>query len=256
METAEKLIENALKTKNPFEENEKQFNAFIAENAPEFVTENFDILKIYYYRWFLVWRAHHKPSEIIENHPIPSDCFYESPYGSWYGAPVGLPVPLHVEETKWMKNSSWCKTNAENWIKGITNYREYIQYTPIALWHFYQNHQDKDFLERAYSACFDYSLGHFNLENEGLDFFKTLNSSWSTGAEYQPAFYQHTMVKWDWSQDAEGMAAGTATETLAIYRLDRIVYAIGCLIGCKEMAKELEKNRRRKVLFYTYRSFD
>ena len=32
-------------------------------------------------------------------------CVYESPFGSWFGAPVGLPIPLQIEEMKWIKES-------------------------------------------------------------------------------------------------------------------------------------------------------
>ena len=130
VEAAETAAKMVLKKSNPFSEKEKFFNDFMKEFAPELIAENPDIMKVYYYRWFLIYRAIHLPSEVIHNHPIQRFCMYESPYGGWYGCPVGLPVPLHIEETKWMINPRFVYDNIENWIENKTNYQRYIQYTP------------------------------------------------------------------------------------------------------------------------------
>lgn len=248
MKTAENAAMDVLKNNDVFAENENHFNRFMSDFAPKLTTENIDILKIYYYRWFLVYRSLHKPAEVINNHPIDRWCIYESPYGGWYGCPVGLPVPCHIEETKWMINPEFVYSDTLNWIDGICNYREYIQYTPMSIWHLHLNHPNKELLKKGYDACYKFAINKFNTQNDGLEFFKPTVGSWVTGAEYQPAFYQHSDVKWDWTNDVEGFNTGFSTEISQLYRLDDIAYSIGNLIGCSKIAKELGKDEDYKTL--------
>lgn len=238
---AEKAARAALTADDPFAEKENAFHRFIGDHAPQLICEDTDILKAYYYRWFLLYRALHCPSAVINGHPVEIDCLYKSPYGSWYGCPVGLPVPLHLEEAKWMRTGDIARTNADNRLRELTCYQgfDYIQYTPMAMWHLYENHPDSAFLERAYPECRRYALKDIHHEAEGLAFLPTLKSSWPTGAEYQPAFYQHTRTPWDWTQDNEGRTLGIADEDIRLYRLDHICYTAGNLIGCAKMAEAL-----------------
>lgn len=241
MKTAEKSAENIFENSDVCGANENNFNKFIAEFAPKLTTENIDILKIYYYRWYLVYRSLHKPSEVINNHPVQRDCIYESPYGGWFCCPVGLPVPLHIEEAKWMINPQYVYADTLNWIDGSCNYRGYIQHTPMAIWHLYLNHPNKELLKQGYNEYCKYALNRFNPQNDDLEFFKVTVGSWITGAEYQPAFYQYTDVKWDWTYDSEGVSKGLAPKESRLYRLDDITYSIANLIGCSKIAKELGK---------------
>jgi len=243
---AEKSAKNSLITKNPFLVKENAFNKFINDNAPILETENTDLLKIYYYRWFLIYRNLHKPSDVISDHYIPNFTFYESPFGNWYGSPVGLPVPHHIEETKWMKNPEFVFKDTENWINALICHRGYIQYTPMAISHLLQNHKNDEFLEKAYNICYEYcfsqeGLDGFNLEKEGLDFLPSLHSSWNTGAEYQPNFFEYTNPSFDWIHDKQGIKEGLTDESVRLYRLDHIAYLTGNLIGTAEMAKNLCK---------------
>lgn len=248
IDTAERNACLVLKRADVFADNEEHFNKFTEDFVPKLITDNTDILKIYYYRWFLVYRALHKPSEVIDGHPISRHCFYESPYGGWFGCPVGLPVPLHTEETKWMTDPRFVYENTRNWAEGIGYYQEYIQYTPMAIWHLYLNHPSRELLEDTYDACYSFALKSFNPGCEGLEFFKPTEGSWITGAEYQPAFYQHREEKWDWTYDVEGYNAGLSTEISKVYRLDDIVYSIGNLIGCSKIAKQLGKDEDCKTI--------
>ncbi len=247
---AEERARRVLGAENPFAERECSFNRFMEENVPKLICDETEILKIYYYRWFLVYRALHNPSAVIDGHPVEGDCLYESPYGSWYGCPVGLPVPHHLEEAKWMRTRKTPFSDAEQWLKGAACYQGwgYIQYTPMAMWHLYENHPDRAFLERAYPVCRAWALKDFHPEAEGISFLPVIGSSWPTGAEYQPAFYQHTREPWDWTQDEEGRAMGIAEEELRLYRLDHICYSIGNLIGCAKMAEEMERKEEAEEL--------
>ena len=44
------------------------------------------------------------PNKIIKDHFITGNTIYESSTGEWFGCPVGLPIPMQIEETKWLKN--------------------------------------------------------------------------------------------------------------------------------------------------------
>lgn len=244
--TAEKSAKESLQKANPFKEKEKFFNNFIEENAPYLECENTDILKIYYYRWFLIYRNLHKPIEVISDHYLKDYAFYECSFGNWYGSPVGLPVPLHIEETKWMKNPEYVYKDTENWVKAFDCYRGYIQYTPMAIYHLLQNHKNNELLENAYKLCYDYcfkqeGLEGFNLEKEGLDFLPSLPSSWKTGAEYQPNFFEFTNPPFNWIHDNQGIKAGLTDEKVRAYRPDHIAYLTGNLIATSKMAELLGK---------------
>lgn len=232
---------------DPFTTNEQAFDRFMQDHFPTLETENFNVLKIYYYRCFLLYRAIHCPAAVIEDHPIPGDCLYESPYGSWYGCPVGLPVPLHTEEAKWMTDPQVLYADLDNWFHKITNYQDYIQYTPLAVWHAYDQHRDKALLTKAYDACRAYTLRSLHPDKDGPDFFPTTYGSWVTGAEYQPAFYQHAAEKWDWTCDMEGISKGLATKARSLYRLDTISYALGNLMGMVDMANALEMSEDHQL---------
>lgn len=242
MEIAQKQATSILEHTDPFAENEQAFERFLTDNFPTLETDDLDLLKVYYYRCFLLYRAIHKPDAVIENHPIDGHCIYESPYGSWFGAPVGLPMPLHVEEAKWMRDSAYLYADLDKWFHNITNYQGYIQYTPMAVWHTYAQHRDKTLLEKAYDACRTYTLKSLHPDKDGPAFFSTTYGSWVTGAEYQPAFYQYTAEKWDWTCDSEGVSKGLSEKIQSLYRLDTISYAMGNLQGLLYMAKELAKD--------------
>ncbi len=239
----------ALEKTDPFTEKENAFNDFFKKNVPELSCDDPDMLKMYYYRWFVVYRSIHKPEDVLDNHEVHGDCIYESPYGDGYDCPVGLPVAWHYEECKWMINPDALFSDAENWNRKLDYYwKYYIESTPMAVWNIYKNHPDKDFLERMYDSCKEYSLKDFSPEKGGYEFLPTVTGSWNTGAEYQPAFYQYTDEKWDWRQDVEGIRKGWGTEQRKLYRLDYISYSVGNLIGCANMAAELGKEAERREL--------
>lgn len=228
--------ERALGYRDVFERCERDFNQWFQKNVPELTTDQPEILKAYYYRWFVVYKNTYTPGKIIPNHPVKGRAVYESSFGDWYGCPIGLPVGMQVEETKWMKDKATAREHLDNWGRSAGCYQGYIQFTPFAAWHFYEMTGDRQWLERAYPGFRRYTFAR--LDQNDPRRLPVTTGSWGTGAEYQPSFYQHTPVAWDWRNDVE-MAENTGGELWPLYRLDEIVFTIANLQACERMAAEL-----------------
>ena len=241
---ARRKAEAALKEEAPFQKNEEEFNAWFARYVPQLEMENMDLLKVYYYRWFVVYHSIHKPIQIIPEHPIPRPCIYESLLGGWYGAPVGLPVPWQIEEAKWMRRDDYMRAHLENWTENRGIYQSYIQFVPWAAWHAYELHPDKAWLRRHYDSFKRYIAEKIDLIHPQPTITR---GSWGTGAEYQPSFYQYTPGEpWDWRYDVEGnQAEGLPLQ--ALYRLDELCYHVLSLRGCAKMAAELGEREDERI---------
>ena len=223
-------------------DNERRFNKWFEDNVPALETDNEDVKKIYYYRWYLIYRNIHTPSQVIENHKIKNRCIYESPLGSWFGCPIGLPVPFHAQETKWMKTSDTLYEDLQNWCDGIGTYQVYVQFTPYAIWEVHRQHPNKEFLQSNFEAIA--AFAEKKLENGALP---VTSGSWLTGAEYQPSFYQHTTPAWDWKNDREGMREGY--EENKLYRLDEIAYSMLNSYAVSKIAQELGKKTEQERFY-------
>lgn len=234
------LLENDI-----FKTNENDFNKWFSKNVPELVTDNMDLKKIYYYRYYLIKRNTHNPSEFIDSHPIKGECLYESPSGGWYNCPVGLSVPVIIEETRWLKKNNATNNTIINWaeIKPLKintfAYQGYIQYTPMAIWNYLKVNPDKKMISDVFDKCVEFT--YRELDDADKYGFLPTKGSWITGAEYQPAFYQYTEEKWNWWEDSEGVGQGLAKELRKVYRVDLLCFNIVNLKACVNMANVLGK---------------
>jgi hypothetical protein len=131
------------KNKTAFSEQISRFNAWFSDNVPLLKIENYDMLKLYYYRWFVAYRNYHNPSKYIKNHPFKTSVFYESPFGSWFGSTVGLSIPLHVSDVKWAKSPEMAENDILNWKSQGKLFDNYIQFTPKSVWDLYLHYPDK-----------------------------------------------------------------------------------------------------------------
>lgn len=224
----------ALATPNPFADAENRFNQWMADHAPLLEIENEDLLKIYYYRFFVIKCGIHEPRTFLPDSVFEGSCVYESPFGSWFGAPIGLSIPFQIEEMKWMKDSTALRSHIQNWCNGYGAMQSYIQFTPMAIWHFYLQTRDLNILTDYYRHARDFTISHTPKSGETLP--KT-TGSWLTGAEYQPSFYQYTTPAWDWRHDQEGAAQGF--EKTVLYRVDECAMHAANLFACKQMAEQL-----------------
>lgn len=230
-------VENALKCADPFNKMESAFNSWMAEHIPVLTTDDNDILKVYYYRAFLVYHAIHTPKKLIPDHKYEGACVYESPFGSYFGAPVGLSIPLQIEEMKWLDLGDVIHSQLENWKKALGKTQRYIQFTPLAVWHQYLHDGDKDFLCTMFDECKAYVAQKYDVKTP--DCLPLMTGSWMTGAEYQPSFYQYTSPEWDWRHDNERVNDGF--EKTSLYRADECIMLAGNLYACGKMAETLGK---------------
>ncbi len=229
---AQARAKDALSAAHPFAESEARFNRWFAEHVPALECENSDLKKVYYYRWYLVYRSIHAPALWIDGHSIQGECMYESPFGGWYGTVVGLPIALQVGDAGWMRDSSVVKNQLTNWSRGTVAFQQYIQFTPLAAWRYYTLCRDRQWLASVYGGFADYCRNELKRGVPPLT-----EGSWITGAEYQPSFYQYTPEPWDWRYDEEGAENGFSRK--ALHRVDAVSFLILSLRGCIRMAREL-----------------
>lgn len=235
---AQQMLEEALRCDTVFADAEERFNRWMEENAPVLHTENTDMKKLYYYRFFVIKSAWHTPADVLPDSDYTKGCVNESPFGGWFGAPVGLPVPLQLEELKWMKNPNALRTHIANWSADKGNMQGYIQFTPMAVWNAYRQTGDTSLIADAYEACARYTRQKCTEDPASLPV--TLGS-WITGAEYQPSFYQFTEPKWDWQYDTEGERQNLGYSRTSLWRVDECAMHAANLRACADMAAHLGK---------------
>lgn len=236
LEKAKEALHRVFCESEPFQKSEDRFNAWMDQYVPRLFIDDMDMLKIYYYRFFVIKSAIHTPSDIWPESVFQGACVYESPFGGWFGAPIGLPFPLQIEEMKWMKDTKVLCSQIDNWCEGHGATKGYIQFTPMAVWDVYVHKKDKNLIEKYYESMKQYTLLKCFEDKSMLP--KT-EGSWITGAEYQPSFYQYTEPKWDWRNDTEGVKDGF--ERTILHRVDECSMHLLNLAACKNMADLLEK---------------
>lgn len=235
-EKAASELRKAIDDDGIFLKAEREYNLWFERNAPAFDCDNPDIKKVYYYRWHLVRKNTFTPSRLIPSHFIKGECMYESATGSWYGCSVGLPVPMQIDEARWQRGGSTAGSQIENWRLGGGDYRGYIQYTPMAVLHYYRLHRDPLMLKGIYTELKEYTLKKLDADN--IEALPQTRGSWPTGAEYQPSFYQHRDIPWDYRYD-QGRKTEVGGEVVRLYRLDEISFTVGNLIACRRIAEIL-----------------
>ena len=236
-ETACRMLESALQKEDVFADAEYRFNYWMEKNVPALHTDDIDMLKLYYYRFLVIKSAWHTPADVLPDSDYTEGCINESPFGAWFGAPVGLPVPLQIEELKWMKTPDMLRTHIQNWCDAKGVMQGYIQFTPMAIWNAYRQTGDASLL-KAYESCARYTKEKCT---EDPGHLPVTLGSWVTGAEYQPSFYQYTDPKWNWQCDTEGERNNLGYSRTSLYRVDECAMHAANLQACANMASILGK---------------
>ncbi len=235
-------VQSAIADVDVFNCNVAAFNLWFADNVPELHLDNLDLLKMYYYRWFVVYRSIHEARRLLPSHEYPRPVMYESPAGPWYDCVIGLPVPLQIQEAAWMRNPMTGWNHILNWSEKVKGYRGYVQFTPMAVWKFLKNHPHRTHL----MAVFE-SMKSFAIEKAvpPFDHLPVQKGSWDPGAEYSPNFYQFTTPPWNYRNDMQFYKTSTNLYVASLIRLDTAGYAAGNLFAVSRMAELLgyEKDR-------------
>ena len=236
---AQALTNYALSVSDFCKENAKEFDAYFAENVPELQVADLDILKMYYYRHFLLKRARHNPREIISNHPYPREAIYESPMGSWYCCAIGLPVGLQLLDASWLKTPDAFWNHLTNFAEGVKGYHDYIQMTPICAWEGITRHPNPTAEKEVIPHLLKFAREQYPKNNS----LPIQVGSWQIGAEYQPNLYQFTTPKWDFRNDQEfATKKGSKYKRAELMRLDTATFAIFSLRGGAKLAKRIGEN--------------
>jgi len=232
------LLEQALEARRDvLAENAAALNGWMSRNAPLLETADEDLRKVYWYRWFVVWRAIHEARRVIADHEYPRRAAYESPTGGWYGCVIGLPVPLQIQEMAWMRDGGPVRDHLLNWCDWVPGYDGYLQFTGMSAWRLLKHHPDPGhaFARRIFHPVRSDALRRAGPDNGKLP---VQVGSWGTGAEYQPNFYQftekHGSPKWDYRHD--GSDARQHPPTASLVRLDTAMYAVANLVGAAKIA--------------------
>ena len=236
---AQKLAKYAVLLPDFCKENAKEFDAYFAENVPELQVADLDILRMYYYRHFLLKRARHNPREIIANHPYPREAIYESPMGDWYSCAIGLPVGLQLLDASWLKTSDAFWNHLTNFAEDVKGYRGYVQMTPICAWEGMKRHPNPAAEKEVIPCLLEFAREQYPKNNP----FPIQVGSWAVGAEYQPNFYQFTTPKWNFRNDSEfANRKDSKYKRTKIMRLDKATFAIFSLRGGAKLAKRIGDN--------------
>ena len=231
---AERRAKRALGDANAFGNNARAFNEWFSANVPSLETGDPDLMRMYLYRWFVVKRGTHEARRVIADHEYPRPAVYESPVGRFYDCVIGLPVPLHVQEVAWERNADVLHSEVLNWCDGVKGYRDYIQFTGMAIARSLENHPSPEFAKKILPSVVDYARKSTGGDPSKLPI---QDGSWGTGAEYQPNFYQFTDPPWDFRNDYEFARKDKSFKIAKIVRLDTAVYAIGNMLGAAKIAK-------------------
>lgn len=231
-------LKSALDDAEVFEKNRRHVNGWFAGKVPAFDCGDIDLMRLYYYRWFVVYRALHEARRIVADHEYARLAAYESPCGGWYGCVIGLPVPMQIQEMSWLRDPDPAKAQILGWVEKHPHYTDYIQFTPMTIWRNQLNHPDLALARQAFARVAPEPKGEAALPNQW--------GSWATGAEYQPNFYQFTEPKWDWRHDCEMQKKGF--EVAQLKRLDTAAYAIGNLLGGARIARLVGETDRAAAL--------
>lgn len=233
--------QRALGAKDAFEANAKAFNEWFDRNVPRLETGDPDLLKMYFYRWFVVKRGTHENRRVVADHEYPRTAVYESPAGSWYGCVIGLPVPMQIQEIAWERSPDVLRSHVLNWCEKVRGYRGYIQFTGEAIARSFENHPSEEFAKKVLPAVVEFAREVAGKDPSRLP---VQTGSWGTGAEYQSNFYQFTEPKWDYRNDSEfagrkkkNSDSGKKFHIAKLVRLDTAVYAIGNLLGAARIAE-------------------
>lgn len=192
---------------------EAAFDAWFGEHVPRLRTDDLHLLRLYTYRWFVVYRALHRPDHWYDGHPMPGTLIYEGPVGIWFSAPIGLPLPLQIRELRWMRRPEGVAETLAAWMESQGALRMYAS-DPVSAALIYDAHHPGELdLDRLYTAARAYLEGGEarspRIVGGGLERFPVTVGSWVTGTEFAPDFFARTTPPWDHlTSEDTGLAPG------------------------------------------------
>ena len=225
-DAARRMAAAELGKADPFAAAKDEVNAWF-DRVPRLETDDEDMKKLYYYRWFVVRIATHRNRRVRTDDAYPRTAVYEGPKN--FTDAIGLPVPQQVREMGWMRDTADVRDHILNWCDGIRRYPQYIQFTGMSIARFLELHPDPAFAKAVLDKVIADAEKRAGKDPDALPMQV---GSWSTGAEHQANFYQFTEPKWDWRWDhTKGFPRSN------LVRLDTAGYAAANFLGAARIAR-------------------
>ena len=220
--------------------NAKRLNEWFETCVPKLSCGDAELEKAYLYRCLLVNINTFSPREVIPEHYAAGQAMYESRYGSWFGATIGLPLPLQVCEARWLDTE--LAAGQLELLRDKEHVTRYINNAARAAMELWRVTGDTEWLSGIYEFFRDMTLEKCSKPGE----LPVTTGSWVVGAEHQPSYYQHREPAWDWRHDSSGLKMGF--DIAKLYRLDEISFYAQNLNACAEMAGILGRRDEEKEL--------
>ena len=211
--------------KNVFEYNENQVFEWFQKNVPELVCSDEILQKLYYYRWYIVYKNMINPQIGCFN----DLCMYEGK--DQFSLLCSASAAMHIREMRWLKQSDYVMSELKALYKsqikvGRTKGRLrdlYISDIPTAIcetMYLLPEKESRLILDKkaAVKSYVDYQRSAQYLPETSP--LPIVVGSWRTAAEYQPSFFEFTTPMWDHTQSNP---FGNEHKT-SLHRVDDSVY--------------------------------
>ncbi len=189
---------------------QEDLNRWFDDHAPGFSCDDPDLTRLYYYRWFVVYRSLHQPDRWFPQHPMPGTLIYESPSGGWFSAPIGLPLPLQIRELRWDRHPAGVADTISAWTKNAGALRSYIGDPVHAAVLFDAHHPNVLNAQALLDAALAFLDGAGprspRIIGGSVSTFPVTVGSWVTGTEFAPDFFAVTPTPWDHTVNEEQLA--------------------------------------------------
>jgi hypothetical protein len=193
-----------------------EFNRWFASNVPAFMCSDPAVVKMYYYRWYLIKKASINARRFIPHHPYPDRVMYEGQAGAWFTKVIGLPLPLQILEARWLRDPAIAAGQARTALTK-DDFFDYLNWTPWAIWQLHLVRPNRDLIKDALPAMKRFVASE-EAKDDDKDFLPTVWGSWITGMEYQPSFHYFTEPRWDHKRGDEFVTDNQLTKDPSIYR--------------------------------------
>ncbi|WP_135556748.1 MGH1-like glycoside hydrolase domain-containing protein [Paenibacillus cymbidii] len=231
---------------NLYSRYDNDFIRWFEENVPAFSCSSGDVEKVYYYRWYLVYKNLIYPQIDC----FQQACFYEGK--DVISVPCCCSAPMHIDEAKWLRDPSISQGYAASLLdsqveEGMEKGRfrdTYLTYFPAAIWNMYLVQNDPAIIDAYVDRIADFvnwESGEQFVDEE--DMLPVVTGTWRTAMEYQPSFFEFTEPKWDHTRSAP---FSRERET-ALKRIDEAVFlyanlqALHRMLALKERYAEADR---------------
>lgn len=202
---------------------DNDFIKWFEDHVPGFSCSSVDVEKLYYYRWYLVYKNLIYP-QIDSFHKA---CFYEGK--DVISVPCCCSAPMQIDETKWIRDPGFSQGHASSLLEsqveeGMEKGRfrdSYLNYFPAAIWNMYLVQKDPAIIDEYVDRIADFvnwESGDQFVNEE--DMLPVVTGTWRTAMEYQPSFFEFTEPRWDHTKSAP---FNKERET-ALKRIDEAVF--------------------------------